>query len=78
MDFELKSLSPNQAAQLATDALLVLVPDAKAGKAASGALHELVTSATEHGDLEPGVAKQLACYRPAGFKAARVLLVRVG
>jgi leucyl aminopeptidase len=78
MDFELKSLSPNQAAQLTTDALLVLVPDAKAGKAASGALHELVTSATEHGDLEPGVAKQLACYRPAGFKAARVLLVRVG
>jgi leucyl aminopeptidase len=78
MDFELKSLSPTQAAQLVVDALLVLVPDAKAGKAAGGALHELVTSATEHGDLEPGVTKQLACYRPAGFKAARVLLVRVG
>ena len=28
MDFDLKSLTPSQAAQLAVDGLLVLVPDA--------------------------------------------------
>jgi leucyl aminopeptidase len=79
MDFELKSLSPTQAAQLNADALLVLVPDAAAPQqAAGGALQELVASATKLGDLETGVAKQLACYRPVGIKAPRVLLVRVG
>jgi leucyl aminopeptidase len=78
MDFELKSLSPTQAAQLTADALLVLVPDTAAGKTAAGALQELVVSASKLGDLEAGVAKQLACYRPAGIKAARVVLVRVG
>ncbi|WP_137918045.1 leucyl aminopeptidase [Hydrogenophaga sp. 2FB] len=78
MDFELKSLSPTQAAPWAVDALLVLVPDAVPKKTEAGALPQLVAEAVQRGDLESGAGKQLLCYRPAGFKAARVLLVRVG
>ncbi|MGE0350994.1 leucyl aminopeptidase [Hydrogenophaga sp.] len=78
MDFELKSLSPQQATRMVCDALLVLVPDAFAGKGERGALADLVTGAIKHGDLESGVAKMLACYRPTGFAAPRVLLLRVG
>ncbi|MGE0429365.1 MAG: leucyl aminopeptidase [Hydrogenophaga sp.] len=78
MDFELKTLAPAQAPQLTCDALLVLVPDARAAAAAPDALSRLVAQATKAGDLEPGVAKLLACYRPEGFKAARVTLVRAG
>ena len=78
MDFELKSLSPAQAAQLACDAMLVLVPDARTSGEAPDALSQLVARVLKAGDLEPGLAKQLACYRPEGFKAARVHLVRAG
>jgi len=78
MDFELKSLSPTQAAQLACDALLVLVPDARPAVEGTDALSQLVARVNKAGDLEAGVAKLLACYRPEGFKAARVCLVRAG
>lgn len=76
MDFELKSLSASQAASLATDALLVLVPDAPAGDGGSGALAELIADATSSGHLESGLAKSLSCFRVGGIKAARVVLVR--
>ena len=78
MDFELKSLSPIQAASQVCDALLVLVPDASPDKRATGALPELVASVIRQGDLDSGVGKQLSCYRPVGFKSARVQLVRAG
>ena len=71
MDFELKSLSPIQAASQVCDALLVLVPDASPDKRATGALPELVASVIRQGDLDSGVGKQLSCYRPVGFKGAR-------
>lgn len=80
MDFELKSLSTEQAAQLATDALLVLVPETLptgAGKPAS-ALTDLIQETSRRGDLEAVAGKSLACYRPEGFKATRVVLVRAG
>ncbi|MCW5655900.1 leucyl aminopeptidase [Hydrogenophaga sp.] len=78
MDFELKSLSLAQAAQLPCDALLVLVPDARpAGKPASP-LEQLMAQAAQAGDLDTAVGKQLAAYRPEGVKAARVVLVGVG
>jgi leucyl aminopeptidase len=80
MNFELKSLSALQAAQLSVDALLVLVPDAGSDTPSTdgGALAELIQLATTRGDMESGVGKCLACYRPTGFKAARVVLVRAG
>ncbi len=77
MDFELKTLSPASATGLFMDALLVLVPDALA-PAKADPLNELVTSAIRLGDLESGVGKTLVCYRAPGFKANRVVLVRVG
>lgn len=80
MDFELKSLSAEQASQLAVDALLVLVPDAIPATPAQGtsALAALIHETTRRGDLEAGAGKSLTCYRPDGFKATRVVLVRVG
>ena len=80
MNFELKSLSVSQAAQLAVDALLVLVPDAVPDAPAKEAcaLSALIREASRRGDLEAGVGKSLSCYRPEGIKCARVVLVRTG
>lgn len=76
MNFELKTLTPAQAAEFPADALLVLVPDT--APKGDTPLHRLVTQALKGGDLEAGAGKTLAAYRPEGFKAARVLLVRAG
>ena len=79
MDFELKSLSLAQADKLAVDALLVLLPDTPAlSSEAPSALQALAQSVLKQGDLEPGLAKALMCYRPADIKATRVVLVRAG
>jgi leucyl aminopeptidase len=78
MDFELTSLSPEQAAALAADALLVLVPDALQPSPVAGALTTLACDATAQGDLEAGLGKTLACYRVPGIQATRVVLVRAG
>ena len=79
MDFELKSLSAAQVAQLPVDALLVLVPDTTPStRSADQTITRLVAQAVAHKDLDSGVAKLLSCYRPEGFKASRVTLVRVG
>ncbi|MCU0762726.1 MAG: leucyl aminopeptidase [Hydrogenophaga sp.] len=77
MDFELKTLSTATAANLAVDALLVLVPD-EPGKDPADPLTDLIASAIRAGDLEEGPGKALACYRAAGIKAPRVVLVRSG
>jgi leucyl aminopeptidase len=78
MDFELKSLSAEQAAALTADALLVLVPEAAHAAAAQGALASLVDQAVASGDLETAVGKSLSCYRVAGIQSARVVLVGAG
>jgi len=79
MDFELKSLSHQQAARLPVDALLVLVPDgADAAGAADATLTALIREATRRGDLEAGVGKTLSCYRPQDIKATWVVLARAG
>ena len=78
MDFELKSLSPEQAAAMAADALLVLVPDALSATPLAGALGTLTSEAASKGDLEAGLGKTLDCYRVPGIKASRVVLVRAG
>ncbi|WP_372657030.1 leucyl aminopeptidase [Hydrogenophaga sp.] len=79
MNFELKTLSLAQAAAWSVDALLVLVPDTMdAARASDTALGKLFEVAQRHGDLEKGVGKSLACYRPLGVKAPRVVLVRAG
>jgi leucyl aminopeptidase len=78
MDFELKSLSAHQAASLAVDALLVLVPETNQGSIATGPIAALVDQASKQGDLENGTGKSLSCYRVPGIKAPRMVLVRVG
>lgn len=84
MDFQLQSLTAEQAAQLPVDALLVLVPDThpkvsgKVGAKAASALHEHIAQALRSGDLETSAGKCLASYRAVGIKAARLVLVGVG
>ena len=78
MNFELKSLSADQAAALGVDALLVLVPDAPMPVSASGPLATLVNDAVLQGDLEADAGKTLACYKVPGIRASRVVLVRAG
>ena len=78
MDFELKSLSPSQAAQSALDALIVLVPDEADQIKGEDALSELTREASRRGDLESGLGKTLFIYRAAGVKAPRTVLVRAG
>ncbi|MGC4365617.1 leucyl aminopeptidase [Hydrogenophaga sp. R2] len=78
MNFELKSLTLAQAAQLPVDALLVLLPDhlPKALAASPDALTRLAVLAL--GDMESGVGQMVAGYKVEGVKAARVVLVRAG
>jgi leucyl aminopeptidase len=76
MNFELKTLTPAQAVQFPADALVVLVPDT--APQGDSPLHRLVAQALKGDDIEAGAGKLLATYRPEGFKAARVVLVRAG
>lgn len=76
MNVELKTLNAQQAAGFAADALLVLVPDT--APKGDSPLHHLIAQALKGSDLEAGVGKLLTAYRPAGFKATRVVLVRAG
>jgi leucyl aminopeptidase len=78
MDFELKTLPVASSAALAVDALVILVPDGFEVAARADAVSDLVAAAVRQGDLEAGAGKVLDCYRAPGFKASKVILVRVG
>jgi len=80
MDFELKALSFDACAEWAADALLVLVPDdrSQALRAVTDPLSQLIEAAWQQGDLGADVGACLSAYRPAGFKASRLVLVRAG
>ena len=78
MDFELKSLSPAQAAQSALDALIVLVPHDSKSLEGKDPLSGLIRDVARRGDLEAGVGKCLFIYRAGEVKASRLVLVRAG
>jgi leucyl aminopeptidase len=80
MDFELKSLSPHQAAGQSADALLWLWPDAADGvrPAVDDPLTLWALGAVADGDLEPGVGSHLAAHRLPGVQPRRVVLARTG
>ncbi len=83
MNFELKNLSWQATGDAICDALIVVVPAsvAKASpaqRAKSSALEQLVHSALKRGDLDTAAGKVLPCYRPAGIRAERVILVGAG
>jgi leucyl aminopeptidase len=78
MDFELKSLSPTQAAQSTLDALIVLVPDDPKALEGKDPLSGLIREVSRRGDLEAGLGKCLFIYRADEVKVPRLVLVRAG
>ncbi|RZA12821.1 MAG: hypothetical protein EOP93_21355 [Lysobacteraceae bacterium] len=76
MDFELKTLTLVDAVSARTDALVVLVR--QDGKPGRDALSRFVADAVKAGDFEAKPGKLLAAYKPAGFKATRVILAGIG
>ena len=83
MNFELKTLSWQATADTVCDVLMVLVPASSAksvpAKSAKNcALEQLMHDALKLGDLDTATGKLLQCYRPAGIRAARVILVGAG
>ena len=77
MDFVLKTLSVEQAAKSAVDALVVLVDDGFK-PVGGGALTGWLSAVMGGGDLEDGVGKLVHGSRLAGVKAPRVCAVRCG
>jgi leucyl aminopeptidase len=77
MDFVLKTLSADQAAKSAVDALVVLVNDGWQPSGDSGVAHWL-SQVLSGGDLEEGVGKTVQGSRVAGVKAPRLCVVRCG
>jgi len=76
MNFEIKALDLAAAAVEKCDLLVVLVPkDFKSGK---DAVSQLIGGVLKSGDLETGVGKCLALYRPSQAAAVRVVLVSAG
>ena len=73
MNFELRQLGFSAAADVAADALVVLVP--KNVKPAGGVVSDLIAAALKAGDLETKPGKLLAMYRATGIACPRVLLV---
>ncbi|MDH4374708.1 MAG: leucyl aminopeptidase [Ramlibacter sp.] len=81
MDFELKTLDLSAASNEKADALLVLVPEGlQAGPVrARSALARLLADALAAGALDPAKpGKALACWRPEGIAASRVILSPIG
>jgi leucyl aminopeptidase len=76
MDFELKTLDAEGAANEKTDVLLVLVTEAF--QAGQDPVSKLVTAALAARDLETKPGKLLQAYRSEGIAAARVILAGAG
>jgi len=76
MDFQLKTLTPAQAASEKCDVLIVLAP--VGNLPAKDAIATLVSEARKAGDLGDKAGKLLALYRPPRIAAPRVLLVSLG
>jgi len=78
MNFQIKTLDWAQAATLAADALLVLVPEqVRLAASAKDPLTQIARQALAEGDLS-AKSKTLSTYRLAGVKAPRVVFVYVG
>ena len=76
MNFEIKALEMAAAAAEKCDLLVVLVP--KDFKPAKDGVSQLGGGALKSGDLETGVGKCLALYRPSQCAAVRVVLASAG
>ncbi len=76
MNFELKSLPSQRAAQHVTDILTVLVTDLP--KTASDPLGTLLVQAHRSGDFQAKPGQTLSMWKVPGFRASRLLLVGAG
>jgi leucyl aminopeptidase len=76
MNFEIKALDLAAAAAEKCDLLVVLVP--KDFKPAKDDVSQMIGGALKSGDLETGVGKCLALYRPSQSAAVRVVLASAG
>ncbi|NBO01958.1 MAG: leucyl aminopeptidase, partial [Betaproteobacteria bacterium] len=76
MNFELKSLPSQRAAQHVTDILTVLVTDLP--KTASDPLGTLLVQAHRAGDFQAKPGQTLSMWKVPGFRASRLLLVGAG
>ena len=80
MDFELKSLTPHQAASQAADALMLLWPDAADDlkPAVDDPLTLWARGAIADKDIDTAVGSCLAAHRLPGVQPRKVVLVRTG
>ena len=76
MDFELKTLTRSRVCTEKCDALVVLIPQNPI--AGDDALSQLSALAIKSGDFDTKAGKLLACYRPTGISATRLILVGAG
>lgn len=77
MDFVLKTLSVDQSAKSAVDAVVVLVNDGWQPIGDSG-VAQWLSSVLADGDLEQGIGKSVQSHRVAGVRAPRLCAVRCG
>lgn len=78
MDFRSQTTSLEALAATACDALLVVVAGDAVDKAVDAALGGVVSAALASGDLQLKAGKHVYLHRPAGFKAARVVVAAAG
>ena len=80
MNFELKTLSPAQAAALPASLLMLLVTKTSStgARTSDGPVGALLASARASGDCDGSPAKLLQAYALPGIRATKVMLVGVG
>ena len=79
MDFRLQVSSPDAWADLVCDALILVVPaDGTCEPTLAGVLASALSDALAQGDLTAKAGKCLYLHRPAGVRAARLVLVMAG
>jgi len=78
MDFRSQTTALDALAATACDALLVVVAGDSIDKAVDAALGGVAGAALASGDLQLKAGKQVYLHRPAGFKAARVVIAAAG
>ncbi len=78
MDFRHLVSSPDALASITADALVVVVPGESVDAPLDTAVRALVDDAAAHGDFRFKAGRTLYLHRPAGVKAARLVVVASG
>ena len=78
MDFRHQISHPDTLADVACDALVLVVAGDTVDKALDGRLAAGLSDAVAHGDLVLKTGKALYLHRPAGVKAARLVFAVAG